>query len=234
MARVKYGSLVTEVKGKIGGQILQAGNCSKIMRTKPNVSKFRNMISSDQNLMYQFLAYKWSLLTSEERESWSDKAPLYPFEDSFGDMFTGSPYNVYVFLNSGLYMLSEDLLVSCPDPEPAPEPFETSLSIDISAETCNFNFSPSPVPATCGIISRWFKRRKSNAAEIKDKVPIGIHPINKGFMTPDEMWDELDTFYRTYWKGVAVGDIVQMDYQTVLLSTGQRSARTTVIGVCAA
>ena len=71
MAIVRYGSIMTELKGKIGGQVFQGGNTVPIFRNNYAGSNRKRYVSSTENVIMSKLAHEWQLLTNSERLSWT-------------------------------------------------------------------------------------------------------------------------------------------------------------------
>lgn len=112
MARVQYGSIITELKGKLGGHIFQGGNNAKVIRlrgyTKGSTTTTRSAATS--NLQQITSAYR--LLTSPQRASWVAAAGNWPFTDKFGNTYFGSGYQMYVAYNRNLVAIRQATVVS--------------------------------------------------------------------------------------------------------------------------
>ena len=60
------------------------------------------------------VAAAWNLLTVNEQQSWDDVAVNFPFKNKFGDIYTGSGYQVFMRLNSNMKLINQELLKSGP------------------------------------------------------------------------------------------------------------------------
>lgn len=100
MVQVKYGVIITELKGKMGGTVFQAGNNSQIMRSKG----YRKGTSSEarQNANRQMVsqAQRWRTLSDSDRANWESNKASWVFYDKFGAPYTGSGYQVFVAYNT--------------------------------------------------------------------------------------------------------------------------------------
>ena len=102
MARVQYGTIVTALKGNVGGQTFQNGNISKVLRNKGyragSSSVARN--NAVRNIVSQ--SARWRTLTDLQRAGWYSVRSFWPFTDKYGNSYLGSGYQVFVAWNSAL------------------------------------------------------------------------------------------------------------------------------------
>jgi len=99
---VQYGSIITELKGKVGGQVFQGGNNSKVLRNQGY--KAGNTSSNRRNAINAITsqAATWRSLTDLDRAAWSSITDTWVFTDKFGNTYYGSGYQVFVAWNSAL------------------------------------------------------------------------------------------------------------------------------------
>lgn len=85
--------------------------------TKADAGRFSNpgnSNSTDPRGSLAFVAAFWNVLTEGEQQSWNDVAVQFPFKNKFGDIYTGSGYQVFMRLNSNLRLINQELLRSGP------------------------------------------------------------------------------------------------------------------------
>lgn len=115
-AVVKYGGIVTELKGKLGGQVFQKGNASLILRNnaynKGRVSVFSTISKSD----FTSITRLWGSLSAIDQGLWSTAALNWPYYDKFGVQYYGTGYQFFCTLN-GLFA-GLDLLLQTTPPAP--------------------------------------------------------------------------------------------------------------------
>lgn len=119
MARVQYGVIVTELKGKIAGQVFQGGNVGYVLRNKgytPGHSSPQRQ-QANRNLITNTTA--WRLLSDAERAAWAAIVADWTFLDKFGNTYQGSGFQVYNSYNTtrisiGLSPLDTPLAVQSP------------------------------------------------------------------------------------------------------------------------
>lgn len=104
MANVKYGVVVTELKGSIAGMTFQGGRSSGILRVKPRGNNL-NITASNEQRQYalnvlSFVSKLWTTRTNAQRLTWSDLIGVWTFTDKFGDPYNGTPYQIFCSVNS--------------------------------------------------------------------------------------------------------------------------------------
>ena len=109
MATIKFGAIVTDMRGKLGGHVFQKGNKSLVMKTnrvpRRNISSFV-IISQDK---VNAVSAAWNVLTNTVKRQWT----LLSFESvkksKFGDTTVLSGRNLFVFLGNNLANTAQSL-----------------------------------------------------------------------------------------------------------------------------
>jgi len=122
MAIVKFGAIVTGIKGKVGGQVFQGGRSATIFKNKGNsigASSGRQTayIGDDKSLSrtnFAIVTKHWASLTDGERTSWSALIGVWTFFDKFGDVYEGTAYQIFTAVNLNRLSLELALLDTAP------------------------------------------------------------------------------------------------------------------------
>lgn len=107
MAVVKYGAMITEIKGKIGGSVFMGGWPNPIVK---NINSGRRKYSAPGTFAKHNLsqsATTWRNLSDAQRTGWIGKASQYPALDKFGVPYTPSGYQVFVTCNTNLRTIGQ-------------------------------------------------------------------------------------------------------------------------------
>jgi len=109
--KVKFGAIVTDGRGKIGGHVLAKNRSGNYMRTKVTPVNPQTTYQQAQRAALGTLSSGWSGLTDTERSSWNSYAEAHQSTDIFGDLRTPTGKNAYTGtnknrLNSGLEITS--------------------------------------------------------------------------------------------------------------------------------
>lgn len=99
MAQVQYGTIITEIKGKIGGQVFQRGNKAFVLRNKNSKQGRLTNKKSLALISLSQIASSWRNITTADRLAWTTAAASWAFTDKFGGTYYGSGYQCYVAYN---------------------------------------------------------------------------------------------------------------------------------------
>jgi hypothetical protein len=109
MVQVKYGAIITDMKGKIGGQTFKgnftAASCQNINKKLNRVTDFNQ--TPRNNLA--FIAASWRELTEAQRGNWNTLALTWPFVNCFGVEYFATGYQVFLSVNCNLLSVGEVL-----------------------------------------------------------------------------------------------------------------------------
>ena len=114
MASVKYGAIITELKGKVGGQVFQGGNVGYVLRNKgytPGISSTVRQVANS-NLIANTKG--WRNLTLVQQNDFNSRSVDWPFTDKYGNTYTGSGYQFFNALNTNLFNVAGTRATSVP------------------------------------------------------------------------------------------------------------------------
>jgi len=98
MATIKFGAIVTDMRGKLGGHVFQKGNQSRVMKTSTSPRQNRTSIRNVQQLILDTIRNQWRNLTTAVRNDWSIASQQFYFPSTFGDKIILSGYQLYIKL----------------------------------------------------------------------------------------------------------------------------------------
>lgn len=178
MAVVKYGSIVTEIKGKIGGTVFQggisgpvAGNKNHLSISNVTLGKQNRSTSSkifNQHGTLAYIAGFWQQLTDLERAAWNAAAIGFPFKNKFGEMYTGSGYQVYMSLAINSLNMGQGLLSDPPIPsalavaspytiEPFTDPNTFEITTTVNPNSIIVIYATTPLSAGVAMRTSFLK-----------------------------------------------------------------------------
>lgn len=131
MAQVKYGAIITEIKGKQGGTVFKgtrSGFAMQNKQTRSNTNTSYGKIIGVSNksffnpqLAIGELANGWRALSDANRAAFAAAAPSFPAFNRFGEPYVPSGYQVYITVNMIKAMTATSLFSTPPTPAvPAP------------------------------------------------------------------------------------------------------------------
>lgn len=149
MASVKYGGIVTEIKGKLGGTVFQKSKSGGTAKNKgmhgkakgfgrsTNSQTFGDATQKNQK-RFASITKMWQALSSVQKSNWSSLATSWTFKNKFGEVYTASGYQVFCAANLNLGILGLPYIQDAPLVHPGVEidytfgDYEISGSFDVS------------------------------------------------------------------------------------------------------
>lgn len=130
--RVKFGSVVTDGRGKIGGHVVTKDNAGAALRNKKKGSKFGARPAVGAALSFPFISSSWRNLSDDQREAWNSTVFQIPVTDIFGDLKIKSGFQLYQQLNMQLFLAGQSLI-----DEPPPD-FSVTQNVCTSIDVNGF------------------------------------------------------------------------------------------------
>lgn len=143
--KAKFGAIVVDGRGKIGGHVASKNKAGSYFRTKVTPANPQSLAQQSVRSSFTSLAQSWRDLTAAQRASWVAGAVNFPYVDIFGDSKQYSGFGLFMKLNGNLVNAGETALTSCP----APAEIASITTFSAANEAMNdltINFAPSPVP----------------------------------------------------------------------------------------
>jgi hypothetical protein len=112
MAVVKWTGLVTAMKGKIRGSVMQLGAGGQIMRSNRQFNQHSNMRWRGSKVNIATVANNWRSLTPTQMLAWASATSMYPVTDRFGNTHYPSAYTLYMRLNNALQYHSGSMIMT--------------------------------------------------------------------------------------------------------------------------
>lgn len=98
--KAKFGAIVVDGRGKVGGHVFSKNRGGAYMRTKVTPSNPQTSAQSEARALLSSLSQSWSGLSKYERLAWINAVTDYSTTDIFGDIKSPSGLNLYVKMNA--------------------------------------------------------------------------------------------------------------------------------------
>lgn len=99
MALVKLSAMVSEMKGKLNGSVLQGSPFGQMIRNNKYSKSGTQTVWDMNKAQLATLASQFRDLSSAQLATWQTQTANYPFIDKFGDSYTPSAFQLYMALN---------------------------------------------------------------------------------------------------------------------------------------
>jgi len=101
--------MMTDARGKLGGQVFSKNRGGSFVRTKVTPANPQTSSQSLARSRFALLNNRWNELTEEQRIAWNAIVGEYSRTDIFGDLRNPTGKNLFVGLNSNLIMTLQDV-----------------------------------------------------------------------------------------------------------------------------
>lgn len=102
MARIKFGMMMTDARGKLGGQVFTKTRSGAAVRTKVTPSNPQTASQGSVRSAFGIFSQGWNGLTEAQRQSWNSAVDEYKRTNVFGDQYKLSGKNLYMSINQNL------------------------------------------------------------------------------------------------------------------------------------
>jgi surface protein len=146
MARASYGSIITDLKGSVGGITFQRNPSGKIARLKPTASVNPSNLQSGRERMLAYLASYWSSLTISQKNDWNALAATHDHYDPWGNITKLNGFQQFQSNNINLSVINTPLIPDAPVYLLPPPPPAFTLNFSSSSIYLEFitPYDPSP------------------------------------------------------------------------------------------
>ncbi len=147
MAKIKFGAIVTDMRGKVGSQVFSKNRSGAYARSfKVNVLSATPAQVTTRNRLAGFSA-AWRGLTQGQRDSWNGNVEAFKHTNVFGSIINPSGFDLYVKLNCNLDQVGVAALSTAPLPGVSANVGSVGIVADNVAPNFLVSFDASPVPA---------------------------------------------------------------------------------------
>lgn len=120
--KVKWGMMMTDGRGKLGGQVASKNRSGAYVRTKVTPVNPQTTPQQANRGIFGSVSAAWRSLTSEQINSWNEATEYWQRTDIFGDLVKPSGFALFQRLNMGLLsnVSAATLLRDAPMPDTLP------------------------------------------------------------------------------------------------------------------
>jgi len=227
--KMKFGAIVTDGRGKIGGHVASKNRAGAYLRTKVTPVNGQTTAQTQIRNRFTVLAQGWRGLTEEQRAAWNGAVADYSRTDIFGDLHNPTGAALYQRLNNNLVTIGEAAISTPPLPAAVGEVTAVSIAIAAGAATMSLVLGGA-VPAgtnvkvfACAPVSAGKSFVKSEYRLISILAPLAATPVS------------LKADYEAKFGSVGVaGQKVFCKVVAVNATTGQEGTASQVSGIVAA
>lgn len=217
MAKIKFGMMMTDARGKLGGQVFSKNRAGAYVRTKVTPANPRTSTQMLSRSILGLLSASWSGLTEAQRRAWNNAVNDWQKTDVFGDSRKPTGKNLFTGLNKELLQSGQVQLNLPPEKEIMPELAEITPVVEISASEVTLGITTIPVGFVLQISAT--PSMTAGTSFIDDKLRvIGYQPA--GVFDSTEVYSDYVAKFGTPTAGANIHFAVKL-----VATTGQTSVR---------
>lgn len=114
--KIKWGAIVADGRGKIGGHVASKNRAGAYLRTKVTPVNPSTASQAGARSRLSGLSTAWRSLTAAQRSAWNGAVASFSKTDIFGDVKVSTGFNLYQRLNNNLLVINESVISSPPLP----------------------------------------------------------------------------------------------------------------------
>lgn len=188
MAQVKYGAIITEIKGKIGGTVFQGcrggfavKNRGRMITRDVTLERaYHDGTHVPQQRNFAIVTKAWASLSDFDRASWSGLLGIWTFKNKFGEVYNGSAYQIFCAANINRLTLGLSLLTVAPTKVDMVDPMITYSDYSISGDFLETRNNASAIGAyqfiyltyPCNPTSNYKKLRRAGSI-VREILSVG-------------------------------------------------------------
>ena len=114
MAKIKFGMMMTDARGKLGGQVFSKNRAGAYVRTKVTPVNPRTSFQQASRQLLGVISQSWSTITVEQRESFNKAVSDWARTDIFGDLKNPTGKNLFTRLNKNAIGAGFPFIITAP------------------------------------------------------------------------------------------------------------------------
>lgn len=150
--KIKFGAIVTDGRGKIGGHVASKNRGGAYLRTKVTPSNPNTTAQAIARGLLASLSQAWRSLDGDTIKAWNSAVKDFASTDIFGDIKNPTGLNLYVKLNANLLAVGLTPLVLPPAKLEVPTATITSGNYDISTGVLSFSLSDASADTIVALV----------------------------------------------------------------------------------
>lgn len=139
MAKIKFGMMMTDARGKLGGQVFSKNAAGAYVRTKVTPTNPRTTSQTSVRALFGSISQQWSALTEEVRKQFRTAVSDWARTDVFGDLKNPTGKALFQRLNNQAQAAGLPAVVTVPQKLEMPDEIVDSVGITISAGEVKLN-----------------------------------------------------------------------------------------------
>lgn len=224
MARIKFGMMMTDARGKLGGHVFTKARSGATVRTKVTPANPQSLAQSVARTRLGALSQSWSSLTEEQRVAWNSRALEVGKTNIFGDSYYPSGKNLFVSVNTSVLLAGGVVVPVPPINVEIPNIINAEFIVEVGATSISSALDYEG--STADTVTLLMATKPSSAGKFNFS---GQYSLFLSFPAGDNISNPVDAYnaYVARFGNPAIGQKISFQFYTVNRVTGQSSSKTT-------
>jgi len=170
-AKVKFGSIIVGMRGKIGGHVASRNRGGDYLKTKVTPNNPGSVDQVTQRNHFTASAQAWKGLTAAQRLDWNSATQNFVGTDIWGDAKVLSGFQLFCRLNNYLRTIGQSVITSPPVPAAVPAFTSFTMAASTGGGTITLTFAPA-IGATESVILKATPALSQGVSFVKSELRI--------------------------------------------------------------
>lgn len=151
MALIKFGMMMTDARGKLGGQVFSKNRGGNYVRTNVVPNNPQTSLQGSIRSMFATISSRWSQLTEVQRAGWQAQVQKFERTNVFGDRKVLSGKALFQSLNTELRNAGKAIIEDAPAPQEVNGRIPKTLAINVGSGQFQFVFDSDGLETPGGV-----------------------------------------------------------------------------------
>lgn len=152
MAKIKFGAMLVDMRGKLGGHVFSRNRGGAYVRTKVTPTNPQTADQVAQRARLASFAQAWRALTESARLAWNGVVSQWSSTDIFGDIKNPTGSALHTRLNMNIDLAGGVPITVPPSPTGIATPSVISAVAETTPLALTVDFEPAVVPAGLALV----------------------------------------------------------------------------------
>lgn len=217
--KIKFGMMMTDGRGKLGGQVASKNRAGAYVRTKTSPVNPQSTAQSQVRASFASVSALWRGLTDQNRASWNEAVNNWQRTDVFGDLKTPSGFNLFMRLCTPLQNAFNDVIIGLYAPTPVEMPALSEVTATFATATSTLSLATTV--ANTLDLEEYVYNVYATAPQSAGKSFVKNDFRLLGWVEADAASRDITTLYNDKFGSLPLGSNVQIRVQALSRATGQ-------------
>lgn len=147
MAKIKFGAMMVDARGKLGGHVFSKNRGGAYLRTKVTPSNPQTEDQVAQRALLATFSQAWKGLTEAQRTAWNGAVGQYATTNVFGDTVNPTGATLHTKLNINVALAGGSAILVPPLPVGIASPAGVSVTATVTGSAVEIDWTSGAVPA---------------------------------------------------------------------------------------